>query len=47
MRAAFIADELERYIQFRTEVLGPDGLDQAEVAARLEADPAHAAAGVI
>ena len=37
MRGAFLADELDRFIELRTDLLGPDGMDYDVVAARLEA----------
>ena len=37
MRGAFLLDDLDRFVELRAEVLGPDGMDFEAVAERLEA----------
>ena len=37
MRGAFLLDELDRFVELRAELLGPDGMDFEAVAQRLEA----------
>lgn len=37
MRGAFLVDDLDRFLELRTDVLGPAGIDFEVVAARLEA----------
>ena len=37
MRSAFLLDDLDRFVELRAELLGPDGMDFEAVAQRLEA----------